>query len=400
MQNICMWLARAWSPAVTALSRSFPAVLLTGPRQVGKTSLLRHELPRASYLTFDDVALARQAEDSPDAFFDGAPREPLILDEVQYVPSLFRHLKRRIDQRPEPGRFLLTGSQTFPLMQNVSESLAGRCGVLEMSSLSFREVRRQLDIGDGEFLVAGGFPALHAGGAPPRGDWYASYLATYLERDVRNLKSIGNLRDFDRFLRALAIRTGQLLSYSDLARDVGIAPNTARSWISVLEASRQIFLLEPYHRSLGKRLVKSPKVYFMDTGLACWLVGLDSPRAWLASPLAGALWETFVVTQVVRHFQVTRARLPLWFWRTANGEEVDLLVERGGRFLAVECKLGESPGADALRGFDALERFYQGPVIEKGFIACRATRPWPFKQDRRMHTVGVLDLIKALPRSS
>ena len=305
-----MWISRAWGPAVAALARSYPAVLLTGPRQVGKTSLLRHQYPEHEYLTFDDPALARQAESQPDQFL-ASLREPAILDEIQYVPSLFRPLKRRIDAARRPGRFLLTGSQTFALMQNVTESLAGRCGVLEMSSLSFSEARAaEPRLSDLEMLVRGGYPQIHVGDFERLGDFYTSYLATYLERDVRNVRGVGDLRDFDRFLRAAALRTGQLLSYSELARDVGVAPNTAKSWLSVLEISGQIHLLEPYHRSLGKRLTKSPKLYFMDTGLACYLAGIDGVKTLLRSPLAGALWETFVVGQIIRQLQAARERPP------------------------------------------------------------------------------------------
>jgi predicted AAA+ superfamily ATPase len=391
-----MWIERAWADAVRALSRSFPAVLLTGPRQVGKTSLLRRLLPGADYVSFDDIALARQAESSPDLFF--ADRgEPLVLDEVQYVPGLFGALKRRIDARRRPGRFLLTGSQTFPLMQNVSESLAGRCAVLEMSSLSYTEVHgARPRLADLEVLVTGGFPALHAGEIERREDFHASYLATYLERDVRNLKNVGELRDFDRFLRAAALRTGQLLSYSDLARDVGVAPNTAKAWLSVLQASGQVLLLEPYHRSLGKRLVKSPKLYFMDTGLACHLVGIADVAALMRSPLAGPLWETFVVGQVVRHYQVARARPPLWFWRTGRGDEVDLLIEAGGRFTVVECKLAETPDERPPAGFGALEAFYGPNTLERGFVACRTRAPYPLASDRRIRVASPLDLVAAL----
>jgi hypothetical protein len=371
-------------------------VLVTGPRQVGKTSLLRHLLPDADYVTFDDLALARQAEGSPDLFFAGR-REPLILDEVQYVPGLFRALKQRIDEDRRPGRLLMTGSQTFPLMQNVSESLAGRAAVLELGTLSLPEVRQARPaLDDLSFLVEGGYPALHAGGPIAPADFYAAYLATYLERDVRNLKNVGDLRDFDRFLRAAALRTGQLLSFSDLARDVGVAPNTARAWISVLQASGLILLLEPYHRNLGTRLVKSPKLHFLDTGLAAHLVGIDTVDALLKSPIAGGLWETFVVGQVVRHYQSQGKRVPLWFWRTASGAEVDLLVEAGGRFTAIECKLAERPDARSASGLRALAKYYGPEAIDRAFIACRTPHAHPMVEDARVTATGVEDLLKLL----
>lgn len=393
-----MWVERIWSDAVEALARSFPAVLLTGPRQVGKTSLLRRLFPRATFVTFDDVALARQAQTQPDTFLS-SQAQPLILDEVQYVPSLFRDLKRHIDRDGRPGRFLMTGSQTFPLMQGVSESMAGRCAVAEMTSLSFAEVSAaQPGAGDLGTLVRGGFPALWSGQVEDARDFYTAYTATYLERDVRNLKQVGDLRDFHRFLRAAAIRTGQMLSYSDLARDVGVAPNTAKAWVSVMAASGQIHLLEPYHRSLGKRLVKSPKLYFLDTGLACHLVGIHSVAELLASPLAGALWETFVVGEVVRSLRAQRDASPLWYWRTSSGAEVDLLVERGGRFVAIECKLGEAPGPEALGGIRALAAFYDPREISKALVACRTPAPYAIREKPRAKAIGVAGLARELRR--
>lgn len=376
-----MWIERNISPTVERLFRSFPAILVTGPRQVGKTSLLRHLFPQASYRSFDIPSLARQAEENPQDFFSQLD-EPLLIDEIQYAPSLFRQLKIRIDADRRPGRFLLTGSQTFPLIQGISESLAGRCAVLEMHSLSFSEVSASFpEFPDQRYLVQGGYPELYSGNILKPGDWYSSYLATYLERDVRNLKNVGDLRDFERLLRAAAIRTGQLLSYSDLARDVGVSPNTAKQWISVLEASGQIFLLEPYHRSLGKRLVKSPKLYFMDTGLAAFLVGAQTWEELQRSPLVGAFWENHVLAQLLRHFHDRAERPPIWFWRTGYGEEVDFLIEKAGRFIAIECKLSENPREGALKGFMALQTFYKGNTIEKGLVACRTPHPFKFAEN-------------------
>jgi uncharacterized protein len=392
-----MWIERDWSAAVAALARAFPAVLLTGPRQVGKTSLLRHQYPNVPYVTFDDPALGRQAESQPDAFFAANPT-PVILDEVQYVPSLFRQLKKVIDRDRRPGRFLLTGSQTFALIENVSESLAGRCGVIEMSSLSFAELHRdKARRHDLDALVTGGFPALYTGAFDRVSDFYSSYISTYLERDVRNMRDVGSLRDFDRFMRATALRTGQILSYSDLARDVGVAPNTARSWISVLVASGLVYLLEPYHRNVGKRLVKSPKIYFLDSGLACHLVGIDSRATLLASPLAGAFWETFVVGQVIRHFQTARSRPSLWFWRTSSGEEVDIVLERGGRFIVVECKLTETPRPDATKGIGAFAAQYGMRSVERAYLACRTPHRHSIDGDPSAEAVSVLELVAALP---
>ena len=376
-----MWIKRSYENTLSRLFSQFPSVVVTGPRQVGKTSLVRKIFPDLEYVSLDLPSLAEQAEKSPNTFFRNR-KEPLIIDEIQYAPSVLRHLKAMIDENKRPGRFILTGSQNFPLMQGVSESLAGRCGILNMLNLSAAEVRQAFDrFDENAYLLKGGFPELYERPDIDHQLWYASYLSTYLERDVRNILNVGSLRDFDRFLRAVAARTAQLLSYSELARDVGISPNTARQWISVLQASGQIFLLEPYHRNLGKRLIKSPKIYMCDTGLALFLMGFETWDAVSRHPVVGAIWETHVVMQVVKHYQSSGKRIPLWFWRTVHGAEVDLLVERGGRFVAIENKFSENPDHATLKGIQALKKFYGGEFFEKGLIACRSPHPFPLSEE-------------------
>lgn len=371
-----MWIERLYEPTIKRFEGRFPVVLVTGPRQVGKTALLRHLYPDHTYVSFDHPALARQAAESPEEFFRSL-QEPVILDEVQYVPQIFRYLKVRVDQDRKPGRFFLTGSQSFSLMQGVSESLAGRCGILEMHSLSFREVcDHDSKISETQYFFRGGFPELYVRFMDKPQDWFGSYLSTYLERDVRNIKNVGDLRDFERFLRAVAARTGQILSYSEIARDVGITPNTAKQWISVLQVSGQIYLLEPYYRNVGKRLVKSPKLYMLDMGLNCSLVGISAWEDFVRSPMAGALWETFVVTEVLRYFHVQGLKPPLWFWQTSMGDEVDLLIEKGKRFIAIECKLTEEPQAAHWKGLETFKKIYGKDHIERSYLACRTKYPY------------------------
>jgi len=371
-----MWITRYYEKTLKAMGRQFPAVVVTGPRQVGKTALVRYVFPDAEYLSLDLPSMAAQAENAPESFLRGHHR-PLIIDEVQYAPSLFRYLKAVIDEDRKPGRFILTGSQNFLLMQGISESLAGRCGVLNMLNLSAMELADAFhSFDENHYLFHGGFPELYANQALDSSFWYTSYLTTYLERDVRNILSVGNLRDFDRFLRAVASRTAQILSYSDLARDVGIAPNTAKKWISVLQASGQIFILEPYFKNIGKRLVKSPKLYIADTGLAVFLMGFENWTAVERHPIVGALWETHVVMQVVKHFYALGKIVPLWFWRTSYGEELDLLIERGGQFIAVECKYAETVDEPDLKGMKALTKAYGSKSLMAGYIASRTPRPY------------------------
>lgn len=374
-----MWITRRYEETLNALFAQFPAVAITGARQAGKTALVRHVFPDINYVSMDFPALAAQAEHNPAGFFQERGF-PLIIDEVQYAPSLFRYLKTIIDADRKPGRLILTGSQVFPLMQGVSESLAGRCGILTVMNLAAAELRSFQDGGifhETEFLFKGGYPELHARPEMDSHFWYGAYLATYLERDVRNILNVGSLRDFDRFLRAVAARTGQILSYSDLARDVGIAPNTAKKWISVLQASGLVFLLEPYFRNVGKRLVKSPKLYLCDTGLAAFLMGFESWQAVERHPTIGALWETHVVMEVVKAFAARGKNIPLWFWRTAWGAEVDLLIERDGRFTAIECKHAEVVDESGLKGLKAFADAYGGESLHARYIASRTSRAYP-----------------------
>lgn len=391
LQNIRMWIERKYEATLQRLLQQFPAVVLTGARQVGKTSLVRKTLPGFGYVSLDLPAQAELAEKNPEQFLreHGAP---LIIDEIQYAPSLFRQLKIVIDRDKQPGRYVLTGSQNFLRMQSVAESLAGRCAVLRMLNLSVAELKSAAaDFDEETVLFKGGFPELYARPELEAPYWYAAYLSTYLERDVRNILNVGSLRDFDRFLRAVAIRTGQLLSYSDLARDVGIAPNTAKQWISVLQASDQIYLLEPYHRNLGKRLIKTPKLYMCDTGLAAFLMGFTDWGAVTRHPVVGPLWETHLVMQVVKHFSVLARNVPLWFWRTVQGEEVDLLIEQGGQFIAIEAKFSEKPGSGDLKGFAALERMYGAAALIKGYVGSRTASHFPLSGKIEAIPGGAID---------
>lgn len=359
-----------------------PAIVLTGSRQTGKTSLLARAFPGHRYVSLDIPAVAEAAELSGEAFLvEHAP--PLIVDEIQYAPALLRHIKVDIDRhRAETGRYLITGSQKFSLMQGVTESLAGRASVVELHSLSAREIERwsghKIDREDLlEWIFRGGFPELVASQLDPT-RFYGDYLATYLERDVRTVLQVRNLRDFDRFLRLCASRTGQLLSYSSLAADLGLSPNTVKGWISVLEASGIVRLLEPYYANLGKRIVKTPKLYFLDTGLACYLAGLRRPADLKQSALLGPLFETHVLGQIVRHAANTGHQADVYFYRDHHGHEVDFLIPHGDRFELMECKWAESPAARQ-PGFEEIKRL-AGPdrIISQTIITpARATRRLP-----------------------
>lgn len=332
---------------VFAAARQFPALVVTGGRQTGKTTLLRHLYPAASFASLDLPSAAYQADERGEEFLAGYP-EPVILDEVQYAPGLFRHLKVAIDAaRSRRGRFLMTGSQKFSLMRALSESLAGRCAMLELDTLSSLEILAAFPgetILVEEILWRGGFPELWRDREVEARLFYSSFVATYLERDVRLTLRVGSLRDFERFLRACALRSGRLLNLTDLARDVGIAGSTARDWLSVLEASSQVVLLEPYFANPTRRLIKTPKLYFRDSGLLCFLLGLESPKALSLSPLAGPIWETFVLGQILRARASTGSAAQVFFWRDVHGTEVDFLIEQNGRVRLIEAKWTETLG--------------------------------------------------------
>jgi len=359
----------------------FPVVVLTGARQVGKTTLAREFLPKSEYVTLDVPAEADLAQLNPADFFESRS-SPMILDEVQYAPSLLREIKVRVDRHRTAGQYLVTGSQSFELMAGVSESLAGRAAVLTLPALTLRELPGVKDLAAIEaFLWRGSYPQLWQQPELDRELWLGSYLATYLERDVRNLLAVGSLRDFDRFLRACALRAGQILSYAELARDVGISPNTAKSWISVLETSQQIFLLEPYHRARTKRLVKSPKLYFCDVGMLTYLMGFTDASELPRHALWGAVWENAVVAEIRKSFLVRGLRPPLWFWRTSSGDELDVLIELAPeRFVVVECKTAAQVSMSDVRGLRPLKAEYGDSSVAKAFVACRTDRAYPLAE--------------------
>ena len=375
-----MWINRIIESRVLHAASMFPAVFLGGARQVGKTSLIRRLWPGARYVSLDLPQYAEIAERSPGRWL--ADPAPLLVDEVQYAPGFLRHLKAHIDawqsEGPDAtrlrGQFILTGSQGFASIRGASESLAGRLGVLRLDTLAGRELE-DAGLGDRtqplEAVVRGGFPSLWTDPAMDAELWMTSYVATYLERDVRNLLSVQSLRDFERFLRAIAARSAGLLNYADVARDVGISVPTARAWLSTLEATGQIFIVEPYYRSFSKRLAKAPKVYFADTGIAAFLTGVRDARALAASPLLGPLWETWVAGQLRRALEAEGGRRPLWFWRTHSGAEVDFVVEDAGRFHLIEVKASEVPNPRDAKGFRAFAAEYGEDVVASRTVVCR-----------------------------
>jgi len=343
---------RLLQPHLAELAESFPVLTLTGPRQSGKTTLSRMTFPGKPYVSLEKPAEREFAEQDPIAFLDRYP-DGAVLDEVQRVPEILSYLQGRIDDDPRPGRWVLTGSQNLALVDALTQSLAGRTSLTELLPLSLAEIRRfddpptDLDT----ILWQGGYPRIYERRLAAD-EWLAAYTATYVERDVRQLVNVGDLLLFQTFLRLCAGRTGQLLNLNSLANDCGISQPTARSWLSVLEASYVVFRLPPYFANLGKRLIKTPKLYFHDTGLAANLLGIETVGQLATHPLRGALFETWVIGEIAKA-HLHRARRPrLYFYRERGELEIDLVLERGGELVLVEVKSAQTPSGRYFRAFD------------------------------------------------
>ncbi|WP_225431660.1 ATP-binding protein [Bifidobacterium platyrrhinorum] len=322
-----------------SLAKLFPAVTLTGPRQSGKSTLVQEAFPDYRYLSLEDEDLRETALDDPRAFLDRYDSH-VILDEVQRTPALFSYLQGAIDRRNEPGQYILSGSQNFLLMQRISQSLAGRVAVLHLLPLSYAELAtahrtpRTID----DFLFDGGYPRPLTMGIDPA-DFFPNYVKTYIDRDVRAELGVKKVSEFNTFLTICATRVGEVLNVTSLANDCDISTDTARDWLSILEASFIVFRLHPYHRNYGKRLIKAPKLYFYDTGLAANLLGMESSEQLLTSQYRGNLYENAIAVEIIKQYQAIGREPKLFYWRDSNQKEIDFIIEKGGQpKYAIEVK--------------------------------------------------------------
>jgi predicted AAA+ superfamily ATPase len=336
------------------MARKFPVVTITGPRQSGKTTLCRTAFSSLPYASLEAPDVREFAATDPRGFLAGYPTGAVI-DEVQRVPELLSYLQVVVDEHRRNGEWVLTGSQNFALLASLSQSLAGRTAVLNLLPVDLQELERFPSHPKGLFatLFAGGYPRIHDERIHPP-DSLSAYVATYLERDVRQVVNVVDLTGFQTFLRLCAGRSGQLLNLSGLGADAGVSHHTARSWLSVLEAGFIVFRLPPFHRNLGKRLVKTPKLYFFDSGLLCFLLGIRTPEQLIQHPLRGAVFETWVVGELAKSRLHAGLPLDLYFYRDARGLEVDVVLDRGDSCTAVEIKSGQTIAKDF---FDPLRAF-------------------------------------------
>ena len=391
-------------------AKMFPAVLVTGARQVGKTTVLKHNIKDIPYLTLDDPIILQSALDEPGSFFKTMP-PPVIIDEIQYAPNLFTYIKMIADDSGKKGQFYLTGSQQFMMMKNVSESLAGRIGIINLLGLSLREIKG-VDFNEAfvptidyidkrrstaqrlnykeiwEYIHKGFMPAMHVDNP----DWqmfYASYTKTYIERDVRDLTQVGDELKFIKFMTAVASRTSQMLNLTSVANEVGISVPTADRWLSVLISSNIVYLLKPYYNNIMKRAVKTPKLYFLDTGLAAYLTKWNSPDVIEAGAMSGAFFETFVVAEILKSYYNAGVLEPsIYYYRDKDAKEIDIIIEESGTLYPVEIKKTASPGSKDIRNFALLQK--QKAKIGHGAVICLAQRRLPLTREAHSVPIGEL----------
>ena len=378
------------------LSSEFPVVLITGARQTGKTTLLKKytDKHKIKSLTFDDPMEEISAKTDP-ATFISLHMAPYMFDEIQYIPELFRYLKIEIDKDRKEGMFYLTGSQQFNLMEKATESLAGRVGIIALYGLSAREITG--DEFDGVFLpderfikertanleqnkkniwqmiFEGGYPEV-INGHIRREDFYASYIKTYIERDIKKLTQVADELTFIRFIGSVAARTGNIVNYNDIAKDVGISETTVKKWLSLLVTSGLVYLLKPFSMNVEKRVIKTPKLYFMDTGLASYLTGWSSPEVMLKGAMAGNFYETYVISEIIKSYANAGEEAPIYFYRDKDKIEIDLIIYKDNTIYPIEIKKTGTPSPNDARNFHITQRI-KGVNIASPVIICSTSTP-------------------------
>lgn len=350
-------------------SKKIGVISITGPRQSGKTTLTKMLFPKYKYYNLEDIRLRERISQDPKQFID-SHEDGVILDEVQKYPDLLSYIQINIDEKFKPGKFILTGSENLLLSEKVSQTLAGRISIFQLLPFSIEELISSKNLKKDylEQIRYGFYPRIYDQNLKPK-DLYPDYITTYIERDVRQIKNIGDLTNFQRFLQLLAGRTGQLLNLSSIANDVGVTYKTIKSWISILESTYIAFRLQPYYKNFGKRIIKSSKIYFYDTGLVCYLLGIDSEKELKTHSAIGNIFENMIVADIKKQLFNSRSSSQLYFWRDSEKNEIDLLIKNGDTLYPIEIKLGSSFNSDYLKGIKLWGKIQED--TEKSFLIYR-----------------------------
>ncbi len=383
------YIKRVAEEVIRKQEKMFKTILVTGARQVGKTTMLKNIKPDINYITLDDMLLNQSAKEEPNLFFK-SNKPPIIIDEIQYAPELLRNIKMIVDSSEEKAMFYLTGSQKFNLMKDVSESLAGRIGIINLLGLSLREIKEvnfnkpfmpteeylklrencKVDVSYDEIweiIQKGSMPALYQEESNVE-MFYAMYVSTYIERDVRKLAQVGDEMLFLKFMTALASRIGQLLNLESISNEIGISVPTATRWLSILQTSNIIYILEPYYNNIMKRAIKTPKVYFLDTGLAAYLTKWKNKDVLESGTMAGNYFENYVIVEIIKsYYNSGELRPPVYFYRDKEKREIDLIIEENGRLYPIEIKKSANPSKDMVKNFKVLEKVKE---VGEGAVIC------------------------------
>ena len=407
-----MYIKRTLEAEIAKLNDFFPVVFIGGPRQVGKSTIFENcSKENRTIVTLDTPSIRALAKEDPKAFLERYPA-PVLIDEVQYAPELFSYIKSIVDKEKKTGMYWLTGSQQFHLMKNVSESLAGRVGILTLEGLSQDEKNGHAEVPPflptKEYLSTkatiatptnlktiyhliwkGSYPKLFNADDSLWSVYYDSYIQTYLERDIRSLSSVNNELDFLKFMRVLAARTGQELEYSSIADEVGVSAPTIKSWVSILKASGIVFLLEPYYKNITKRIIKAPKVHFMDTGLACFLTGWNTPETLEAGAMNGHILESYVVSEIIKSYWHNGKRPNIYYYRDKDKREIDVLLEENGVLYPIEIKKKSNPDINDIKNFAVIEKVLQ-QKRGNGAVICMAETHLPLTDCDNIIPIGYL----------
>lgn len=399
-----MFIQRNIKPIITKHISSFSSLALSGARQTGKSTLLKTYYGKEyTYLSFDDLLLRERAKHDPALFMSDITGKT-IFDEIQYVPELLSYIKMSIDEHPDlKGKFILTGSQQFTMMKNLSESLAGRIALLKLYPVSYTELSQTnlfetITKDTYRFFtfacLHGLYPELCTNTAIDPKTWYSSYIQTFLEKDIKAIYNIGDLHSFGRFLRILATRCSQLLNYSDISKEVGVSVNTIKNWVSILEAGNIIFLLQPYHSNIEKRIVKSPKVYWLDSGLVAYLTGIYYEDQLKYGIMSGALFENFIVTETLKFLNNFGLHNQIYFLRTSNKEEIDLLIQHQESLLPCEIKLSQSPKPMMAKSMENMKALFPKLNIIDGLVICMTDKDFKLtKSTKALNLKGYLNFL-------